>query len=242
MAAYPLIGVSGSIDAEETRHFILRDYLTAVIAAGGAPVLLSPDMKGDMLEDCLARLDGLLMAGGNDVSPALFGEPPVEALGEVNPLRDGFEMRLVRLAAARRMPVLGICRGVQAMAAALGGSLWQDLPSQYRTADGNPPIAHRQTSPGRYASHTVSVLPGTLLARLTDGAETPCVNSFHHQAVKTPGSLHVCALAPDGVIEAIEDESLPFFLGVQWHPERMYRSDRAAAALFEGLVRAARGD
>ena len=189
MAAYPLIGVSGSIDAEETRHFILRDYLTAVIAAGGAPVLLSPDMKGDMLEDCLAHLDGLLMAGGNDVSPALFGEPPVEALGEVNPLRDGFEMRLVRLAAARRMPVLGICRGVQAMAAALGGSLWQDLPSQYRTADGNPPIAHRQTSPGRYASHTVSVLPGTLLARLTDGAETLRVNSFHHQAVKAPGSL-----------------------------------------------------
>ena len=122
MAAYPLIGVSGSIDAEETRHFILRDYLTAVIVAGGVPVLLSPDMEGDMLEDCLARLDGLLMAGGNDVSPALFGEPPVEALGEVNPLRDGFEMRLVRLAAARCMPVLGICRGVQAMAAALGGS------------------------------------------------------------------------------------------------------------------------
>lgn len=102
-------------------------------------MLLSPDMEGDMLEDCLARLDGLLMAGGNDVSPALFDEPPVEALGEVNPLRDGFEMRLVRLAAARCMPVLGICRGVQAMAAALGGSLWQDLPSQYRTADGNPP-------------------------------------------------------------------------------------------------------
>lgn len=88
----------------------------------------------------------------------------------------------------------------------------------------------------------MSVLPGTLLARLIAGAETPCVNSFHHQAVKTPGSLRVCALAPDGVIEAVEDTSLPFFLGVQWHPERMYRSDRAAAALFEGLVRAARGD
>ena len=88
----------------------------------------------------------------------------------------------------------------------------------------------------------MSVLPGTLLARLTDGAETLRVNSFHHQAVKAPGSLRVCALAPDGVIEATEDASLPFFLGVQWHPERMYRSDRAAAALFEGLVRAARGD
>lgn len=117
MAAYPLIGVSGSIDAEETRHFILRDYLTAVIAAGGVPVLLSPDMEGDMLEDCLARLDGLLMAGGNDVSPALFGEPPVEALGEVNPLRDGFEMRLVRLAAARLSPCWAYAGAYQAMAA-----------------------------------------------------------------------------------------------------------------------------
>ena len=141
MAAYPLIGVSGSIDAEETRHFILRDYLTAVIAAGGVPVLLSPDMEGDMLEDCLARLDGLLMAGGNDVSPALFGEPPVEALGEVNPLRDGFEMRLVRLAAARHMPVLGICRGVQAMAAAL--AVWRlgmllPLPGLYAPTGGAP--------------------------------------------------------------------------------------------------------
>lgn len=241
MAAYPLIGVSGSIDAEETRHFILRDYLRAVIAAGGAPVLLSPDMEGGLMEDCVARLDGLLLAGGNDVSPALFGEQPIEALGEVNPLRDAFEMRLVRLAAQRGLPTLGICRGVQAMAAALGGSLWQDLPGQYRTAYGESPIAHRQTSPGQYASHTVSVVPGTLLARLSDGAETLRVNSFHHQAVKAPGSLRVCALAPDGVIEAVEHEALPFFLGVQWHPERMFRRDRQAAALFEGLVRAARG-
>lgn len=242
MAAYPLIGISGSIDAEETRHFILRDYFTAVIAAGGAPVLLSPDMEGGMLEDCLARLDGLLLAGGNDVSPALFGQQPIEALGEVNPLRDAFEMRLVCLAAQRGLPTLGICRGVQAMAAALGGSLWQDLPSQYRTADGMPPAAHRQTAPGHYASHAVDVLPGTLLERLLGGAETLAVNSFHHQAVKEAGSLRVCALAPDGVIEAVEHESLPFFLGVQWHPERMYRRDRSAAALFEGLTRAARGD
>ena len=122
MAAYPLIGVSGSIDAEETRHFILRDYLRAVIAAGGAPVLLSPDMEGGLMEDCVARLDGLLLAGGNDVSPVLFGEQPIEALGEVNPLRDAFEMRLVRLAAQRGLPTLGICRGVQAMAAARGGA------------------------------------------------------------------------------------------------------------------------
>lgn len=240
MKDYPLIGVSGSIDAEETRHFILRDYFRAVVASDGLPVLLSPDMTDSMLESILASMDGLLLVGGNDVSPALFGEQPAEALGEVNPLRDSFEMRLLSLAVKRGTPVLGICRGAQVMAAAMGGSLWQDLPSQYRTADGNAPIAHRQTAPGHYASHKATIVPDTLLARLLGGEKTLDVNSFHHQAVKQSGSLHVCALAPDGVIEAIEDESLPFFLGVQWHPERMFERDRAAAALFEGLVRAAR--
>lgn len=240
MEAYPLIGVSGSIDAQETRHFILRDYLRAVIAAGGAPVLLSPDMDGAMLESCLSRLDGLLLAGGNDVSPALFGQQPIEALGEVNPLRDAFETRLVRLAAQRGLPTLGICRGAQVMAAALGGSLWQDLPSQYRTAEGEPPIAHRQTAPGHYPGHTVRIETGTLLARLAACRELP-VNSFHHQAVREPGgALRVSAEAPDGVIEAVEHASLPFFLGVQWHPERMCAADPAARALFEGLTLAAR--
>ena len=215
-----------------------------MIAAGGAPVLLSPDMEGRAAGGAASRAwTALLLAGGNDVSPALFGEQPVEALGEVNPLRDGFEMRLVRLAVrSAGMPALGVCRGVQAMAAALGGSLWQDLPGQYRTADGRPPLKHRQTAPGQYACHAAAVLPGTLLARLLGGAETLNVNSFHHQAVKEAAVLRVCALAPDGVIEAVEHEALPFFLGVQWHPERMYRRDRAAAALFEGLVRAARGE
>lgn len=240
LAAYPLIGVSGSIDAEETRHFILRDYLRAILASGGLPVLLSPDLSGGMLESCLDRLDGLLLAGGNDVAPALFGEDPIEALGEVNPLRDAFEMHLVRMAAQRALPVLGICRGVQVMAAALGGSLWQDLPAQFRTADGRPPIGHRQTSPGRYASHAVRVTPDTLLSR-TVGAEELKVNSFHHQAVRSPGpALRVCAAAPDGVAEAVEHPALPFFLGVQWHPERTYTDDPASAALFAALVRAAR--
>lgn len=240
MATFPMIGISGSIDAEETRHFILRDYFRAVIAAGGAPVLLSPDMPPDMLADCLARLDGLLLAGGNDMAPALFGEQPIEALGEVNPLRDAFEMRLVRLAAGRALPTLGVCRGVQAMAAALGGSLWQDLPGQYRTPDGQPPIAHRQTAPGHYPSHAASVLPGTRLSRLLEREEL-AVNSFHHQAVKRPGAgMRVCAAAPDGVIEAVEHETLPFFMGVQWHPERMFAGDACAMALFGALVDAAR--
>lgn len=123
-----------------------------------------------MLEDCLARLDGLLMAGGNDVSPALFDEPPVEALGEVNPLRDGFEMRLCAWLPRGACPCWAYAGAYRRWRRRWAARLWQDLPSQYRTADGNPPIAHRQTSPGRYASHTVSVLPGYAAGRASQMA------------------------------------------------------------------------
>lgn len=237
MNTAPLIGISGSITQDETQHVLLRDYMRAVIAGGGVPMLLSPDLTDALLDACLARLSGLLLAGGNDASPALFGEQPIEQLGEVNPLRDQFEVRLLRRAVALRMPVLGICRGVQMMTAALGGTLWQDLASQYRTPNGKPPIAHRQTRPGRYPSHEVSIVPDTRLAALL-GGETLSVNSFHHQAVRdaAPG-MRVSALAPDGVIEAVEHETLPFFLGVQWHPERAFASDGRALKLFSELVR-----
>ena len=237
MNPIPLIGVSGSITADETQHFLLRDYMRAVIAGGGAPVLLSPDLEDAMLDACFSHLGGLLLAGGNDVSPALFGEQPIEQLGEVNPLRDQFEVRLLRRAVSRRMPVLGICRGVQMMAAALGGTLWQDLPSQYRAPDGKAPIAHRQTRPGRYPSHEARIVPDTLLASIL-GCEPLPVNSFHHQAVRdTAPGLRVSAFAPDGVIEAVEHEALPFFLGVQWHPERCFASDERALKLFCALAR-----
>lgn len=241
MNHFPLIGISGSVTADETQHFLLRDYMRAVIAGGGVPVLLSPDLTDDMLGACLSRLGGLLLAGGNDAAPALFGETPIEQLGEINPLRDQFEVRLLRRAVSLRMPVLGICRGAQMMAAALGGSLWQDLPSQYRTPDGKPPIAHRQTCPGRYPSHEVCIVPDTYLASLL-GCETLEVNSFHHQAVRNLApELRVSALAPDGVIEAVEHASLPFFLGVQWHPERAFAYDERALKLFSALAQHAAG-
>ncbi|MEG2604758.1 MAG: gamma-glutamyl-gamma-aminobutyrate hydrolase family protein [Clostridia bacterium] len=235
-----MIGVSGSIDAEETKHYVLRDYLRAVLAAGGVPVLLSPDMEGDALESCLAHLNGLLLAGGNDISPRLFGGLPIEALGEVNPLRDAFEWRLIAQARARQMPVLGICRGIQAMNAALGGTLYQDLASQYHGADGCAAMKHQQTCDGRYPSHRVCVAEGTLLHRVL-GVSRLEVNSFHHQAVwKVAPCLRVNATAEDGVTEGVECPELPFFLGVQWHPERVHADDARAAALFAALVRAAR--
>lgn len=240
MNAYPLIGVSGSINAKETEHFLLRSYFSALIAAGAIPVMLSPAMDDAMINACLSRLDGLLLAGGNDLAPELFGAEPVEALGEVNPLRDHFEMKLIPKAFEMKMPVLGICRGMQSMNVAMGGTLWQDLPSQYRTQDNQPPLAHRQTRPDFYPSHSISLQKDSLLYSLL-ASEKLNVNSFHHQAVRevAPG-LRASAYAPDGVVEAIEHPSHPFFVGVQWHPERYYDRLTDAKALFDGFARSIR--
>lgn len=237
---FPLIGISGSMNNDETQVYLLRNYMQAVLLGGGAPVLLSPDLDGEALDACLSRLDGLLLAGGNDVSPLMFHQRPINELGEVNPLRDFFETRLIQRAKALQMPVLGICRGVQVMNTALGGTLWQDLSSQFRSADGQKPMRHSQTCPGRYPSHRVTVLPKTLLSTLIPAGQVE-VNSFHHQAVATPAaSLRITAVAEDGVIEGVECPSHPFFLGVQWHPERMVESDGAARALFSALCEAAK--
>ncbi|NLO86088.1 MAG: gamma-glutamyl-gamma-aminobutyrate hydrolase family protein [Clostridiales bacterium] len=239
MKRFPLIGISGSIDADESKQVLVRDYMRAVIAAGAIPLLLSLDMGEQMLGECLDQMDGLLLAGGNDIAPKLFGQLPVEALGEVNPLRDQFEVMLVREAIKRQLPTLGICRGIQAMNAALGGTLYQDLPSQYAQLDHSPCHKHAQTCGAQYASHSVMAMPNSLLFAVM-GADEFEVNSFHHQAVweVAPG-MRSCARAVDGVIEAIEHVSLPFFLGVQWHPERMFSTDKQAAKLFFALSEAA---
>lgn len=236
----PLIGISGSIDAQEKQHFLLRSYMQSVLTAGGMPVLLSPDMDEKTIDGLLQRLDGVYLAGGNDVAPECFGEEPLPELGEVNPLRDQFEIRLVRRACRVGMPVLGICRGVQSMNVAMGGTLWQDIPSQYRRPDGERPIAHQQKRPDHCTSHRVHVTEGTLLHRIV-GVEELAVNSFHHQAIRevAPGCT-AAAHASDGVVEALEQDGGAFFLGVQWHPERYFHKDPAAKAIFEAFVQACR--
>lgn len=239
MAVHPLIGVSGSVDLKETQHFLLSCYANALLAAGAVPLLIPPALEGEALENCLTRLDGLFLAGGNDVAPETYGCEPVEALGEVNPVRDRFEMAAVRWAFEKQMPVFGICRGAQVMNVAMGGTLWQDLPSQYRTQAGDRPLAHSQKRLDVYPSHAVRVEPGTLLHSLVR-TETLRVNSMHHQAVRAPGaSLHISAWAPDGVPEALECPDHPFFLAVQWHPERYFSSSKDAMALFRTFAKAA---
>ena len=237
---FPLIGISGSISKTEKEMSIQTCYTSALMKAGALPVLLCPNMDDEMMKACLAGLDGILLAGGNDVSPDCYGHEPINALGDVNPLRDDFEGRLVRMAVEMKMPVLGICRGVQSMNVAMGGTLWQDVPSQFERTDGKPGLAHSQTRLDFYTSHRVRIEKDTLLFR-TIGEEEIGVNSFHHQAVMNaaPG-LRIGAHATDGLIESVEHTELPFFLGVQWHPERYYDRDRTAMALFSAFVEAAK--
>ncbi|HWT24925.1 MAG TPA: gamma-glutamyl-gamma-aminobutyrate hydrolase family protein [Solirubrobacteraceae bacterium] len=201
-------------------------YLRAVEAAGGLPVVLAPD-DPETAVALLDRLDGVVLAGGPDLDPLSYGEVERhELLGDTNRLTDNAELALARAADERGMPLLGICRGAQALCVARGGTLRQHVDD------------HRQTAPASAASHEVRVTVGSRLATLT-GRGRLAVNSFHHQAAGVLGrGLRAVAHAPDGTVEAIEDASGPFVLGVQWHAEAMV-DRREHFALFAGLVDAA---
>lgn len=214
------------------------DYLTAVTTAGGVPVVLPPMTPAS--DEVLGRLDALLVSGGPDLDPSLYDAPPHPNLGPVERDVDPRERDLVREADALRMPILAICRGMQLVNVSRGGTLWQDLPSEWPSD-----VEHRQTQPGTSATHDVSVEPGSLLARTMgiDGkgrSATVPVNSFHHQAIRDLGDgLRVVSHAPDGVIEGIEATDHPFLVGVQWHAESLVADDRQLR-LFSALVDAAR--
>ena len=211
MPRTPLVAVSGSLEKDESRSFLNTDYFLALHHAGLVPVMVSPHMTQAESEALLARVDGLLFAGGDDLDPTLYGEAHNPHIGQLEPLRDQCECMLLRGAYARRMPVLGICRGIQVLAVGCGGTLWQDLPAQ----TGAEPAAHR---PENYAPcHPVEIYAGTRLETIL-GAGTRTVNSWHHQAVKDT-ALRVAARSPDGLIEAVERPESRFFVGVQWHPE-----------------------
>lgn len=217
----PVIGITAGF-AENGDVYLRRQYCAAIEAAGGVPLILPPSAAADALSVCR----GLLLSGGGDVRPELYGLHDYDRtlLFEPSDERDRFESELTRLAVGRGLPILAICRGIQVLNVALGGSLRYDIPG------------HRQTLPRPEPSHTVTVEPDSLLFSLT-GCERLWVNSFHHQAVgRTAEGLRVTAAADDGTIEAIEGLN-GFLLGVQWHPEHM--PTEAARALFRGLISAA---
>jgi putative glutamine amidotransferase len=201
-------------------------YLRAVELGGGIPVVLAPETPA-MAEALLDRLDGLCLAGGPDLDPLVYGVGDRhERLGPTDRVVDAAERALARGADARGLPFLGICRGLQALNVARGGTLHQHVDD------------HRQTMPATEPVHPVAVAAGSRLAGLT-GAAALEVNSFHHQAADALGAgLHVAATAPDGTVEALEDPSRPFVLGVQWHAEGMVERPEQLA-LFTALVQAA---
>jgi putative glutamine amidotransferase len=213
----------------------IEDYRQAILHAGGEVRLV--DASGSV-EDALAGVDGLLLTGGGDVEPSLYGEAPHPTVSEVEPARDAFEIGLINAARRRDLPILGICRGVQILNVAAGGTLVQDIPSQVPGAI-NHSLSVPQHQPYDLA-HEVWVEKDSLLARLMGerlvGSDTCEVNSRHHQAVKTvaPG-FRVSATAPDGVIEAIEDPAARFCLGVEWHPENFWRTGEFRP-LYEGFL------
>ena len=221
----PLIGISANTaDIDLT---LRRVYCDQIVRAGGVPVVLPPVDDAEVLINMLEGIDGLVLTGGADYNPLWYGEQPEKDLHTINSTRDLPELLLTRLAFNRQIPILGICRGVQTMAIALGGNLVQDLKT---------PLKHSQDAPRSEATHSVTITEGSTLYGLY-GQET-FVNSFHHQAVKDCGShLHVVATAPDGVIEAVESTEQKALMGVQWHPEWM---GDEGLKLFEWLTQRSR--
>lgn len=232
--AKPWIGVTPLWDEDRDSYWMLPGYLQGIEAAGGLPVMLPMTTDEEILRALVQRLDGFLFTGGHDVSPAVYGAAPTPQCGTPCPARDAMETRLLELTLAADKPILGICRGIQLLNACLGGTLYQDLPTDHPST-----VDHHMTPPYDRAVHTVTLVPGTQLAALL-GAETLGVNSYHHQGVDrlAPG-LQVMATAADGLTEAVCMPGKRFVWAVQWHPEFSYRTDASALAILRAFVAAA---
>ena len=238
----PLIGITGNFGDKGCE--LAKGYYQSVLEAGGSPVVIPPYTDASAMSALLDELDGIILSGGSDMNPLLVGEEPIPQLHGINPERDVPELMLIRQAYERQIPILGICRGIQMLAAALGGSIYQDLGVQYHDA---PLIKHSQDLVREQASHTVYIEQDSMLGRIftqsglgtgEKGEYVLPVNSFHHQAVRCPGELFkVSARSSDGVIEAMESNEHKSILGVQWHPECfILAGDRSQMPIFKWLV------
>jgi putative glutamine amidotransferase len=238
----PTIGIICSRyarSAASTLAGIGEQYIMAIEAAGGIPLLIHLTRDAAVLDAHYRRCDALLFAGGGDVDPRHFGAAPHPRLGAIEELRDEVELALARRAAADRLPVLGICRGIQLLNVALGGALYQDIPAELPGALDH--YASRNGPDRAHMAHTIALEPDSWLATQLGATELPA-NTFHHQALRdvAPG-LRVTGRAPDGVVEAVEGIGAGFVVGVQCHPEELWeRADPRWVRVFEEFVSVAR--
>ena len=240
----PLIGVTPDFNAgdrkewggREPTYFLRARYVRAVEDLGGIPIVLPLVADLGARRRLLSHIHGLLLTGsGPDLAPELYGERQRYKFRVMSQRRATFELEMAQMARAADLPLLGICGGMQALNVAFGGSLYQDIDAQRPQ-----PLRHRQSLPATQLTHAVCIAPKSLLHRIVK-TKTLRVNSSHHQSVKAVApSLTATAVAPDGVIEAIESSSQRFLLGIQWHPEFLFDRHQRHRRLFEAFLEAAR--
>lgn len=222
-----LIGIADTYNGREST--VMRTYIEAVQRSGNLPIILPLTENDSIIAQTLRRIDALILSGGEDIQPSLYGDRPSKELGTVNIPRDEWELRILKQAIPLHLPILGICRGMQMINVYFGGSLIQDLPTEYPQSS----IGHNQRLPRTIATHDIEIVPNSFLERIT-GKQRLQVNSFHHQAVKRLAQgFQITAKAPDGVIEAIEAIHYPIVC-VQFHPEGLaFGNDTIFTKIFE---------
>lgn len=234
----PIIGITGYHEREKSVDTVKvnRTYCEAVGHAGGIPLVIPIFMDGGSAPEVLDRIDGLLLSGGPDVLPLIFDETPHHRIGAIDARRDQWEIALFKEAYGRDMPILGICRGVQLMNVALGGSLYQDIHSQVKLAHAH----YAKDTPMDTLFHRVKIETGRRLHGIF-GKDSLMVNSYHHQALKhVAEGLVIGAVSRDGIVEGVEAPDKRFAVGVQWHPEALWREHADHERLFKAFVESAK--
>ena len=239
MEKKPLIGITPAV-RDGSALALNMCYLDAVEKAGGIPLVLPHQASEETAEQLAELCDGFLFSGGPDVNPSIYGEMPWYELGEVSPYQDATDLLFFKYIIKTGKPVLGICRGIQFLNAALGGTLYQDIGSQFPYEEGAEKLRHGQSEKGYVKTHKVTLKAGSIL-REVYGEDEVMVNSFHHEAIKVPApGLTVTAYASDGVIEGVEMPGHRFFTATQWHPEMLAPQCPRSLELFKRFVEASR--
>ena len=233
MTRQPIIAITPAFNESRQQLRLARDYADAIDRAGGLGLILTLPSDLDKLESMLCLADGILLTGGPDLDAVHFSEENTISNGTISPFRDQLDLAVCRYAMTHQVPILGICRGLQVMTVAGGGNLYQDI-----TQMTGRKLQHDQQAPDWYPAHAIQIEEGSRVFGWFNQTKAG-VNSFHHQGIKTlaPG-YQSTAFTSDGTIEAIEHQHHPFAVGVQWHPELMWRKNKLYLAPFQALIQA----